>query len=608
MDRDVFRQPRREMRADVSWGLGGITNPGAAVVLRWPASLVTQTGAGAVIVDITARRATTPSLSELRQWIDVVAAHGATDIVGLEAFSDTAASDGAGIGVRSPWADYGAILDDYASRLCWALRQGEGMPDVVVLCASPAAVGEDVATLALVDGVMRLGMSVDVLPVERAPTALLLGDTLLVGLAAYRALLVPPSVRLTGALAQLPRKAAEAGVIVVDLRQFAGEAPRVVGAGEQEQRAPIDLQRLLSVVASALRRLITARLGVSPRIPGSLILARRTVDDGQLVFIVNTAPVPQPVAVELSGVLREIEQWDLETGDVAMKPVHAASFRPLLEPGAGLLLYARPGLPEPPVWNSWFGHGPGRRTWLDLGGVWRISRTSPNLAPLGLLHRRWDEPTVSSTDADLALPMVFRVAEQMSLKPIELIVMHNDAALVVTLDHETRVALRPATCLGLPCSVARLVDLSAGLHCVTIRPQDARSRSVCILCGDFGASSDAAGPVIDAPIPEAPLADVRAAGLRWYVGVVQWRKDVPVQSEGAVVVDMSEQVAGFDDCLELYSGGRRVQRRAWPPYEHDVTACVVGGTVPLEYHTVRSVPPVLRGMSDWLNNPREAGS
>lgn len=575
----------RGIRPDAATALPA-SLPDAAAVVLWSASLAAQAGRTVVPVNLGAALASASAPADLRERIDLAVACGATGVARL---APRGASTSRAPGTA--WDEALGRVDAYARRLCRAMRLGRDYAPVALLCAGEDPFAERPIVLALAMALLRSRVPVHVLPQATMPACRVVDASLRKDLARYRVVIVPPGAweaRGSGARGRLWQFAARGGVVL----DFSDSQPDS-GAPSADSwlvyDGPADVGHLASVASTHVERAARPFVRAVAREPAALLTKQRDLGGASIVWVLNTSARPQPVEIELGAPFERAERLDPERGDVEELPALFGGFRPQLEPKSGLLLRLSRG-PATRARSSWFGHGPGNRAWVHLGGLWGVARASPNVATLALIDQRG---LASGQREEETVTFRFRVEGAAPLEGVRLVALgcpRPERAFVGSHAYE---AWEPRAVAGIAGWSCALRALPAGEHAGQLSI-DAEAgvprRWAIVLLGEFSAGNDSESVTLAPPVTAAPLADWAAAGLPDYAGGVEWERDVALPGSRPLVADISEQAPWFRSVCHLWVDDVAASHRWWPPYETDVSALVRGSVARFRYYTLAPVP------------------
>ncbi|MEK7686372.1 MAG: glycosyl hydrolase [Verrucomicrobiota bacterium] len=296
---------------------------------------------------------------------------------------------------HEPWWDAYHVSASYVTRLSAALSQGQQINRILVLEPTTTAwmyQGNEAKLRELGDSFFKLLLALDAAQIEYdlvsedvlARHGSVDGKELRVGQRSYPVVVVPPHTEnVNGATADLGEAFLAGGGTVVCL----GEPPsRVDGnptsriaeavneAGwltAQAEEAPQILRRWSKPDEFSIQRASGDK--------GLLFHMRRQIDDGELLFLVNSS-IESPSAGVIESGLKGVEQWNLYTGGVEPYPFAPtaagtkADFK--LPPSGSLLLFLskKPIQPAPPVTE--------RITALVATSPTEVRRLAPNVLTL----------------------------------------------------------------------------------------------------------------------------------------------------------------------------------------------------------------------------------
>ena len=543
---------------------------------------------------------------------------------------------------QSPWWDLYRHVEDYFARLNVLLSEGEPVRDLLVLhpvestwvrfVAGATAAAErqemdDILTR-LQNTLLRLHVDFDYADEEILSRLGRIdggaGETrLLVGCAAYRVVLVPPTRTLRGTtVTQLREFAARGGRLV-----FAGAAPDHIDA------VPDPAARELSAMAavltcaltpSALRRAVqpARRLSIrtgSGRPIGSVLYQLRRAESGSILFVCNTDRRKgyRDVRIVLDGA--DAEEWDPRTGerfraetrhrDAGLEirtELHASGSRLFLIRDERVRhLRRRPRLQER------------RRLRLGARRRWPVSLSEPNVLVLDrpaskLGAGRWQPPTeilrldarcrerlgLAPRGGQMVQPWARLDDGDTASEPLQLryeIVAatcpEGPLALAVEQPGRFRIRLNDAR-VGTDVESGWWVDRSlrtlrldpalfrAGRNTLVLETQFGADHDLEIiyLLGRFGVRIEPTGPHL-IPVPASlRVGDWTEQGLPFYSGSVTYRTEIDLQpAPGERVFLVLPEFAGA--CARVFVDAVAVGISAWPPNEVDITEHLGPGPV-----------------------------
>ncbi|MBI2929147.1 MAG: hypothetical protein HYY24_26075 [Verrucomicrobia bacterium] len=271
---------------------------------------------------------------------------------------------------HAPWWDAYHVSASYLERLSVAVSQGEQINRILVLEPTTTAwmyQGNEPKLRELGDSFCKLLVALDAAQIEYdlgsedviARNGSVNGKELRVGKRSYPVVVVPPlTENINAAIARLGEEFLTGGGTVVCLGQppsrVDGEESQQAAAGVNEpgwlsakvEEAPQVLRRWSNADGFAVQRAADDK--------GILFHMRRQLDDGELLFLVNTS-ITSPSAGTVESNARGIEEWDLNTGGIEAYAFEQrgsgvrAKFE--LPPSGSLLLFLSksPRPPAPPV-------------------------------------------------------------------------------------------------------------------------------------------------------------------------------------------------------------------------------------------------------------------
>ncbi len=243
---------------------------------------------------------------------------------------------------HEPWWDAYHVMEDYLTRLSVAVSQGEPLNRVLVLEPTTTAwmyQGDGRALSALGDSFFRLLLSLESRQIEYdlgcedvlARHASVEGGVFRVGRGRYNVVVLPQRLEnLNVRTVELLEQWLAGGGAVISL----GPPPVRVDGAESDRAAKLATAGTWQSVAAEeaptiLReRAKAGAFGIAraPRDQGILFHQRRSLEDGELLFLVNSSiefPSTGTVQSDLAGV----EEWDLQTGAVKPYPFSMAGTR-----------------------------------------------------------------------------------------------------------------------------------------------------------------------------------------------------------------------------------------------------------------------------------------
>jgi len=269
---------------------------------------------------------------------------------------------------HEPWWDAYHVSADYFARLSTALSAGQQVNEVLVLEPTTTAWMYNAAAEPPAE-LQKIGASFQALLValERAQVEYDLGSedviarngsvdgkSLRVGRRDYKTVVIPPMTENLNAatVAFLERFASAGGTIV-----SCGEPPeRIDGAVSDRGAVLARLAGWKRAEAGQLPDLLTARrasgfsLLRAPGDGGILFHHRRRLDDGELLFLVNTSTQSRSSGV-VESAARGVEEWDAATGTTRAYAFEATSagtrFRFDLPEAGSLLVFLSSARREP---------------------------------------------------------------------------------------------------------------------------------------------------------------------------------------------------------------------------------------------------------------------
>jgi hypothetical protein len=238
---------------------------------------------------------------------------------------------------HEPWWEAYHVMEKYFTRLQLAVASGRQINDVLVIEPTTAAwmynsSGKTAPELAAIgDSYQRLLNDLERNQVEydigcediMARNGSVEAGSLRVGKASYRTIVLPPfTENLNSTTARLLEQFLGRGGTILTC----GPAPERIDGARSDRGAALskaagwrkaDAEALPGILRSGSRDGFAIRRSTNDR--GILFHQRRTLDDGQLLFLVNTsAEAPSRGVVESPA--QGIEQWNLENGGISPYP------------------------------------------------------------------------------------------------------------------------------------------------------------------------------------------------------------------------------------------------------------------------------------------------
>jgi hypothetical protein len=296
---------------------------------------------------------------------------------------------------HEPWWDSYRASAAYFERVTAALTQGEQINRVLVIEPTTTAwmyQGAGAKLKAIGDEFFKLLMALEAAQIEYdigcedvlANHSSVVGNTLKVGRRAYPVVVLPPLMENVNARTfELGEQFLQAGGTVVCL----GEAPSRIG-GELSERAAQAVSQAgwitvkTETAPEVLRRWSGADGFAINRAAGDkgiLFHHRRTIADGQILFLVNTS-IEAPADGTFESALSGVERWNLDTGGVEAfvfeKTVAGVKASFHLPPSGSVLLFLseKSRQPAPTLAET--------ATSISASGPMSIRRVGPNVLTL----------------------------------------------------------------------------------------------------------------------------------------------------------------------------------------------------------------------------------
>lgn len=285
---------------------------------------------------------------------------------------------------HEPWWDAYHVHAQYMTRLSAALSQGEQINKVLVIEPTTTAwmyQGNDAKLREIGDSFFKLLMALEAAQIEydlgdedviarwgkpagerRENPASAGGEVyhtkLQVGQRSYDRVIVPPMCENlstgTDRLLRFNTAVVRYGKSGLPTRRIDGVEPRSTTHIPEDKVAP--MEKLLAAIPKELKEQVPAggfAIERSPGDQGILFHQRRVLDDGQILFLVNTS-IEASSAGTFESDLKGVEEWNLHTGKAEPYPFETkaqgvtASFN--LPPSGSLLLFlSQAPLPPKPI-------------------------------------------------------------------------------------------------------------------------------------------------------------------------------------------------------------------------------------------------------------------
>jgi hypothetical protein len=296
---------------------------------------------------------------------------------------------------HEPWWEAYHVSADYFARLSAALSQGEQINRVLVIEPTTTAwmyQGDGARLSQIGDSFFKLLMSLEAAQIEYdigcedilARSGVVKGSELRVGKRSYVTVVIPPDTEnLNAHTVGLLRQFGVGGGSLLECGL--PERVRIDGALPMglDGLTPLSLPwKKIQDLAPTLRQAASADGFLISRVPddkGILFHQRRHLDDGQLLFLVNTS-IGQPSAGTVTCDLAGVESWNPHTGKREPYPFEnnggrvRADFR--LPPSGSLLLFlSSKNIKAGPA-------EPGTAQTLTASGPIEIRRLEPNVLTL----------------------------------------------------------------------------------------------------------------------------------------------------------------------------------------------------------------------------------
>jgi alpha-L-rhamnosidase len=298
---------------------------------------------------------------------------------------------------HEPWWDAYHISAEYLARLSAALSQGEQVNHILVIEPTTTAwmyQGDDAKLKEIGNSFFKLIMSLESAQIEYdigdenilASHGSVTGKQLKVGQRAYDVVVIPPSIEnLDATTWELLYRYVLAGGQVLCCAQTVGRSdgrtdaspPGLVVSNEHWQK--VDVAELPTRLMRHQLQTAVTIVGRAPNDKGILFHNCRRLDDGELLFLVNTS-IESPSKGTVVSSLEGVQKWDLDSGKIVPYPFvrHARNFSAEFElpPSGSLLLFLskRPLKPAPAPSET--------TTVLATTGPTEIHRLEPNVLTL----------------------------------------------------------------------------------------------------------------------------------------------------------------------------------------------------------------------------------
>jgi len=359
---------------------------------------------------------------------------------------------------------------------------------------------------------------------------------------------------------------------------------------------------------------------------GNLFHHRRHLDDGELVFLINTS-IETPSAGTLVSPLKGIEAWDLTTGKAVSYPFEAtdkgvkASFN--LQPCGSLLLFISKAAKEPTPAKA------ETPTVIAASGAPVAKRIQPNVQTLDYVDVTAGGETKKDAYYYQAGQFAFK-KNGMDRNPWDSAVQFKDELITrkfaedsgfeatyhFTIDGTVpsnlvivieRADLYSITCNGQPVSPAKdrwwldkafgVIELTgaakAGLNGVTIKAKPFtiyHEIESAYLLGDFSLRAAEKGFVVVADKP-VELGPWNKQGMPLYAAGVSYVEKFEVSSpSGRYAVSLPKW---YGSVAKVIVNGKPVGHVAWQPWECDVTDQIQAGTNTVEVIVIGTLKNLL---------------
>ena len=557
--------------------------------------------------------------------------------------------------------------EDYFARMCYMTTLGEAQRDVLVLspvesywatCKALANTGDAEldqslrrVMMALLEGHHDFDLGDEDLLARLAAVE---GNSLRVGSALYRALVVPPAVTWRRSTMDMVERLLDAGGTVVavppvadrvecepdgrmaELRSRHGAA--TVEAGCESLAAALDAAGVRSVSVA------DARKGgeIAP-----VLVQRRSFEGRTLLLLVNTdRENGYEAEVAVSGACGGVEDWDLWSG--ATRPIRSHSerdrirFNVKLAPTGSRMLVIGPDLaaavpPEPEL------KGAGR---IRLGRRWKFERDDMNSRILDKCRWRFDNEPLS---AETPIWLVEREARARTglepngngdRQPWKMFRNVTDTGRTIELRYGFKARVRPAGAVWLVMERAGDFQIELNGKPVPARPKgwwidrafdriDLKGRvkkgvnelvlktrmktdtalEQAYLAGEFGVEARTLDLIAEPG--ELRTGDWVKQGYAQYSGSMSMRQEVKIdrrRDERLFLVFGARSVAAT--CLAVKVNGKSAGLIPWPPYELEITDLVKTGRNLVEVEVVGSRrnllgPLHIKEVKPWWHGPGE---
>ena len=540
----------------------------------------------------------------------------------------------ASISFQSPWWKEFSQVEDYFSRVNVLLTRGEPVRDVAVIHPIESAwglfTGGDSPAIwdlngkfeKLEDALLESHFDFDYVDEEFASRkGGVEGSEMAVGLARYRAVVVPPMLTIRKTTLDLLGRFAAAGGRVVWMAPTATLVDGKPAEGAKEARpvaspaaSPAEVVKALEVAGERLRRAsITGPDGSEN--PHVLYMLRTEGDGRAIVFICNRkqtdGQAPLKVRVPFEG---QVAEWDAVTGKVYAADATQEGGTTVIRtglPAYGSRLFVidkagKEALPARPSLREVRRGEPGARSWT-------VSRNEPNAFPLDIPEVLIDGKSVGRKEilqADQAVRTAAGLRHRggAMVQPWADTTPDTAARVQVGLKYRFKVEKVPQGTCHLVMEDPRLfkaklngkslntsgdagwwidpsfrrVKVPASLlkrganELVLETSYGPKSGLECIyMTGEFGVRVDGAEAVMTALPGRLDAGDWRSQGFPFYTGAMIYILDADIQRAGErVVIEVPE----WDGVLLRFRvNGKDAGRVAWPPFEVDITEKVKKG-------------------------------
>lgn len=512
-----------------------------------------------------------------------------------------------------PWWKYNRILEDYFARLSYMLSRGKRVVNVLVIHPMGTAWALysplNMSKVAEIDGylssLLRSLLSAhidfdlgDEMLMEKYGRVD--GEKLRIGNIVYNAIIIPPSVTLSGKTVKILEEFASLGGKLIAI----APTPRLVnGESNEEIRDLLSKAKFLErfgkeSLAAALED-VPKPIVIEGDEDGDVLYHLREDEDGRILFIVNTSRErPHDLRLFMDGKFN-VEIWDPMSGEQNFEKfeiINGKTFWSIrLEPIESKMFVLRPNSSGTiKIMHSQISDEKRSKIGeVTLNGQWKIKRLNPNILVLDYCRYRskgaWSDlvPVWKAHEAlvrkglDTEFQLRFEFESEVEFK-------NRKAYLVIEKPerfkiHVNGVRVEPKTeDFWLDWNFPK-IDVSnflgKGLNTIEIEglvDLEPELENIYLL-GDFAVKIGAKGSSkLMEEIKEAEIRDLCEAGYPFYAGEFEIEKDVESNiPENANVFLRFEE---FNAALAIiYVNEKEIGKVIFPPYEIEITGALKRG-------------------------------